>query len=201
MRLVLALLLLLPGAVLAQSSPFPALYDVARVAANDVLNVRDRPDAGSDIVATLAPDRRGVEVVETNADGTWGQINTAERSGWVSLAYMDRQPGQDGFPAMQVCSGVEPFWALRRAGDAWRYSSVDVPEMVFDEVWSAPALGRLEPYGLTLTQGGAKAHAVIRKALCSDGMSDRISGLSIEMILSVGETSGLITGCCSLTAP
>ncbi|WP_375174194.1 SH3 domain-containing protein [Pseudooceanicola sp.] len=201
MRLVLALLLLLPGLALAQSSPYPALYDVARVAADDVLNVREKPDAGSRIIGTLAPDQTGIEVAETNDDRTWAQINAGEQRGWVSLAYLERQPGQEGFPAIRACFGAEPFWALRREGAGWLYSAVDQADLLFDETWSAPALGRLEPYGMTLSNDGGTAQAVIRRELCSDGMSDRIAGLTIEMILTSGRASRLVTGCCSLTAP
>ena len=66
----------------------PTLFDVTDVADDDVLNIRTRPSAGAEILGSLAPDARGVEVVAHDASGRWAQINTGEHSGWVALRYL-----------------------------------------------------------------------------------------------------------------
>jgi hypothetical protein len=104
--------LALPGA--ATQDGWPAIHDVTGVAADDVLNIRERPDASSPIVGQLAPDAT-VEVIRPNERLTWGLVNAGERTGWVSLRYLQRRPGQwDGaFPEIASCFGTEPFWSLR----------------------------------------------------------------------------------------
>lgn len=60
-RLVLALGLLWPG--LAAAQVLPALYDVAGVAGDDVLNVQVGPDADSAAMGSLPPNAKAVELV------------------------------------------------------------------------------------------------------------------------------------------
>ncbi|KGM49834.1 SH3 domain-containing protein [Pseudooceanicola atlanticus] len=207
--LVLGLLLVFSGPVLAQPTLLPALHDVTGVAGDDVLNIREAPDAGSPIIGTLAPDAKGIEVIATNDTETWGLINTEERAGWVSLAYLTVQPGQDfgDFPAVSTCFGTEPFWfAKREANDGdpyWVYESPDGPGMSLSEDWRDNAGGRPDRFGLILGEGETSGHAVIARASCNDGMSDREYGLTIDLILQGegGDQDGsprLLSGCCRL---
>ena len=59
--LALLLALALPSGAAAKG--LPALHDVTGVAADDVLNVRARPDASAPVLGALTPDATGVEVV------------------------------------------------------------------------------------------------------------------------------------------
>jgi len=195
-----ALLLIWPLSLTAQEA-LPALYDVARVAADDVLNVRAEPGASAPIVGTLAPDQNGVEVVERNADGTWGRILIAEGTGWVSLAYLDRQAGQEGFPAVHSCTGTEPFWGLWPESGGWLYSSPDGPDHSLDEVWGDRSVSRTDRYGLVLGWEDISASVVLRRELCSDGMSDRLYGLSADVLMTEGGQTRLLTGCCRVSTP
>ncbi len=118
-------LALLSGSAAAQE--MPSLHDVTGVAADDVLNVRSGPDAGSARIGALAPGATGVEVIELSGTG-WGRVNVDEGSGWVSLRYLARQPDQPPVPDRLTCFGTEPFWSLARDGDAARYVTPDGPE-------------------------------------------------------------------------
>lgn len=181
---------------LAAAQGFPALYDVTGVAAGDVLNVRSGPGAGEEIIGSLDPTATGIEVIE-EADG-WGLVNTGERSGWASLTYLARQPGQeDGtLPPRLRCGGTEPFWSLVTTGE-----EVILDEAATNQTRSWPqsrtltAQGRLGPYAI-LGDGDSPV-ALVSRASCSDGMSDRAFGLRLEVLVE-GEDPYLLSGCCSI---
>ncbi len=183
----------------------PALYDVRDVAPDDVLNVRARPDARSAILDTLAHDARGIEIIATDESGRWGMIGLGESTGWVSLRYLARRPGQDPgtLPTPLHCFGTEPFWALAigHAGEAG-FSAPEEAERVLTLRWAdTSANNGPAAFGLLLVSEGAEsleAHAVIRRRICHDGMSDGAYGLGIDAILSDAAGRSLISGCCSL---
>ena len=90
LRLITALFRLLSAPLSAQD--YPLFHNVTGVAANDVLNVRASPSAGTPILHFLPPDAHWVEVVEVQ--GNWGRINFGEGSGWASLRFLT--PVADG---------------------------------------------------------------------------------------------------------
>lgn len=197
--LALGLVAILPMGLAAQ--PLPALYHVQGVAADDVLNIRAEPTTSAPIIGTLAPDARGIEVVARNAAGTWGQVNTGEQSGWVSLRFMARSGvhiDHYNLPVGLRCFGTEPFWSLENTGGAWAYRT---PEASRDglEIWIAQDTGIAEDLRrMVLFNGmGGPATAFIHPAECNDGMSDRAYGLAIGVMLS--PSALLLSGCCSLT--
>ena len=57
-----------PG--MATVDTWPALYDVAFVASDDVLNIRSGPGASFDIIGSLAHDAEGVEVTARDLPGS-----------------------------------------------------------------------------------------------------------------------------------
>ena len=196
-RTALALILALAGPALAtQEYILPTLFDVAGVAANDVLNIRAEPDAGASVIGTLAPDATGIEVVEERRG--WGRVNTAESSGWVSMRFLTYrtdvwEPGE--LPAGFRCLGTEPFWdAKREAGNLVLRS----PE---DQAGDArPVQGVLDtgvfrdPSRVVVAQDMTLfAHPQV----CSDGMSDRLYGLSATLVLH-GNQPRMLSGCCSI---
>jgi uncharacterized membrane protein len=200
-RLLAFLMLLAPAAA---AEPLPWLYDVARVAADDVLNVRDAPDAAAPVIGTLAPDARGIEVVAGDATGGWGQINTGERAGWVALRYLDPEAGvwqPGGLPAGLACSGTEPFWSLRPGDGQAVFATPEGGDRTFE---LAAALDRgIEDdprRALVAVRSGTRLTAAITPASCSDGMSDRAYGLEILLILEDAGPARLLNGCCSIAA-
>ena len=209
MRALAALLALLWAVpALATQDRWPALFDVTGVAADDVLNIRAAPDAGAGIVGTLAPDAAGIEVIRPDDRETWGLVNTGEGTGWVSLRFLARRPGQffGAVPDRARCLGTEPFWSLDIADGTLEFSAMDDPSATgrVDAVHpSANRLGRAAlSLRLTDPSGATRRDGVgfLSTESCSDGMSDRAYGYRIDLVL--GDRSGVAaySGCCSLVA-
>lgn len=193
--------LLLAGSAMAEG--FPALYDVNGVAVDDVLNLRATPDAGSDALGFLAPNARAVEVVRLNDVGTWGLIGRGEGGGWAAMQYLKRQPGQDSgaFPDQLQCNGTEPFWSLGILPHQTTFALAGVSTTDFGTGQRMGSRNRTDRWALTATAPGASMTAVIATGLCSDGMSDRVYGLSLDAVVSDQTGIAAYSGCCSLTTP
>ncbi len=186
----------------------PALYDVRGVAADDTLNIRQAPSASSTIIGTLAPDATGIEVVAKGPTGSWGRINTGEQSGFVSLAFLTRQPGQPTIMDTPVtqCFGTEPFWGITfRHTGATTGGTWSTPEETRDLSFliGPRAAGRADRFAITGTGTSLVTKrtltGVIRAEYCTDGMSDRQYGLAIDLLsLKGGTDRTLFTGCCSI---
>ncbi|MFT7592846.1 MAG: putative membrane protein [Paracoccaceae bacterium] len=187
--------LLWAGACAAE--PFPALYDVSGVAADDVLNVRRTPESGADLLGTLAPDLRGVEVVATDTSGRWGLVNLGESAGWASLRYLRRQHDNPDYAlgATLWCSGTEPFWSLRLSqGKSAEFSTPS-------ETIAIPGVGLItagtsRPDRFFVGLGGGSI-TILRREICSDGMSDQSFGIGIDLLTDHGGVV-LYSGCCSV---
>ncbi|WP_298806862.1 SH3 domain-containing protein [uncultured Lentibacter sp.] len=186
-------------ATAANAQELPALYDVYDVGTEDVLNLRAEPKSTSAILGALPPDATGVEVVEAR-DG-WGLLNTGERSGWASMRYLAAASVQPphGYPAR--CFGTEPFWQLRNAADMTLDLAEGAP-LRFEPVDRGTALGYSGKFFATARTRGEAAEAglsaVITRAQCNDGMSDRVFGLSVDLLLTSDGVTTLLTGCCTL---
>ena len=182
-------------------APLPQLFDVMGVAADDRLNVRSGPGTGYRVISTLAPDATGVEVVARNAAGTWGQVNTGERAGWVALHFMRaRGVHIDNYnlPVGIRCFGTEPFWSLTHDGAG---------QLVLDAPGKDP-----QPFALEIAQDSGIPGDLRRMlratgsagvltgyaypAMCDDGMSDRRYGLALGLMPR--SDGPLLTGCCTL---
>ncbi|KNG93340.1 COG3650 family protein [Pseudaestuariivita atlantica] len=199
-RLILSLVLLVWSAAAATAqTALPALFDVANVASDDVLNIRAAPSSGAPIVGALSFAARNVEVVETSADGRWGRVNTGEQSGWAHLSFLSRVPGQpdSDLPQPLTCFGTEPFWSLTlEAGEAGLSTPGDV--VGFDILTTQRASGRTDRYSFIATQVLRDLHGVVRREMCNDGMSDRAYGLDVDLIVLRGGQAVQLSGCCSV---
>ena len=200
-RLVL-FLVTLSGPALATQDAWPALFYVSGVDIDDVLNVRATPDVTAPVIATLSHDAKDVEVIAPNDSQSWGRVNTGETSGWVSLAYLRRQPGQwlGARPAIRRCGGAEPFWSLSLGGsDSVSFVEPAAPVRTgqVEKHWTSE--NRRDRHGFSA--GFGDDHdllAIVEMAECSDGSSDRINGLSVDIVIG-GPTGGrMLSGCCSL---
>ncbi|QFS84532.1 Bacterial SH3 domain protein [Roseivivax sp. THAF40] len=194
MRGASALLAAILFAAPVAAQDLPALYDVTGVAADDVLNVREGPSASSTQIGTLAPDASDIEV--SAIDGGWGRVNTQERSGWASLSFLSRQAGQwaEGLPDPQTCFGTEPFWSLDISGDMFAFQFFDKGLQSGPITLRTRASGRPDRFAFAGEAGAERAILVMGRAECSDGMSDRLYGLTADFL--IGDT--LYSGCCSV---
>lgn len=195
MILILTLLLLL--ALPLRAEDFPATFAVTGVAANDVLNIRARPDAGAAIIGAIGPDATGVEVLGTS--GNWAIVNTEEGSGYASLRFLAREPSP-AWHALETpltCLGTEPFWSLEidPGAGTTRYLTPEdqspLPEPI-TALWPA------EPWAQSAAVGLADGLAVMTGAECSDGMSDRAYGIAVDIFRAGPDGASRVSGCCSL---
>lgn len=192
-----AVCLVLIGAA-TQAQTLPDRYMTDGVAADDVLNIRSEPNAGSEIVGSLGPFTLNVEVLRT-LDG-WGQIPTPEGMGWVSMRFLASNPWPaNEAPRPLICSGTEPFWtfALYPRGTEYSELGLDIgtprPQTILSEdvapngflirAQEGPTLNR------TLTVDGRA---------CNDGMSDRRYGMSATLFTSAPDGNYVQTGCCTM---
>jgi len=197
--LTCCLALAAPTAAAAQDF-VPRLYDVAGVAADDVLNVRAGPSASAAIVGALAPGRERVEVIGLDDTANWGRIGTGEGGGWVSMAYLERRYlGETGMAEGMRCLGTEPFWSLTFSGG--------------EATWSTPGTERTFPVAADRSLPSSAAHVygwsatgdeplsgVIVATACSDGMSDRPYGWQTGLVRRTSAGVELLSGCCTLSS-
>lgn len=202
-RHLAALALVIAGLAPAAAQDLPALYDVTGVGAGDVLNVREHPRATSTQIGSLTPGATGVEVTALSDSGDWGRVNTAERAGWVAMSYLaaTAAPAAESyFDGPLVCYGTEPFWRLDSAPDGTiTHNSPDADPLVL--IRTATALSQNRARASQFVEAvaeGASLTGVLRVAECSDGMSDRLYGLSLDMALTTGEDRVFVSGCCTL---
>lgn len=204
MRHLLAFCLCLAAAGPALATPkyvLPTLFDVSGVSAGDRLNIRDRPSASGAVIGTLAPDATGVEVVaERNG---WAMVNTAERAGWVNaryLAYRTDVWTAGALPATLNCLGTEPFWALRQVGSRMVFETPGTSRPLDRRAVLDDGRFRSPVRAVVAGDGNGRMTAVIQPAQCSDGMSDRVYGLSAVLVFDgAGQRSQMLSGCCRIT--
>lgn len=196
-RFLCAAILLSASAATAQTPYETDYFNVTGVAADDVLNIRSEPDAGAEIIGTLAHDTSWVEV--TARSGDWAQVSSDEQAGWVAIAYLERaEPAmlEYGVPAGLSCGGTEPFWSATMDETSFEFSAFwHEPESVSYAIEATPRARSIGyPVFLMLDGGGV---AVLEPRYCSDGMSDIPQGWTLEVVLP-GQYDRALDGCCSL---
>lgn len=180
---------------------FPAFFNVTGVAVEDVLNVRASPSTSASIIAKLSHDDQNIEVVRHDPDGEWGLVNIGETAGWVSLRFLERASGQvdDQLPRPLICTGTEPFWSLQignsNAAELLRPGDTPVGITLLDPV---TASNRTDRYAIFGQSEESVYTFIFHRNMCSDGMSDRAYGLSVDLFLTEKSGVNYVTGCCSL---
>lgn len=197
---ILAALTALFFATAADAQDIPALYSVHGVANHDVLNIRQEPSARSPIVGGFRPRERGIEVVGLSEDRRWGLVRTQEGVGWSAIRYL-RQERADTWQEGQqplTCFGTEPFWSLNLFLPTNRAEFEDLATGGFEVRTNAPLMNLTRhPATMALSFVGARqGFMAIRQGVCSDGMSDRLYGLEVQVYWA-DQREGL-SGCCML---
>ncbi len=93
--------ILTPNALLAVADG-PDFYAVRNVKQNDVLNMRDKPNAKAKVVGTIPFDARGIEnagetfpEVKSDMDSpVWCKIRYKDAAGWVACRYLMEDSGE-----------------------------------------------------------------------------------------------------------
>lgn len=202
MKFALSVCFLLIWSTFAQAQAVPAFYDVSGVAADDVLNVRAAPGVGNSIIAKLTSDAANIEVVAFDETGDWARINVGEASGWVAARFLTRRAGQpdDRLPRPLVCTGTEPFWSLNvgrsETAELTRMGEDPIPVTTLDPVTSENRTDRYAIFG----QGDDRVFTfMFQRDACSDGMSDRVYGISVDLFMTEQTGVTYLTGCCNIT--
>ncbi|MBM7067144.1 COG3650 family protein [Actibacterium sp. 188UL27-1] len=177
----------------------PGLFRVSGVASNDVLNIREEPTVRSPILSAYPFDARGIEVVGYNETGRWAKVGLGERNGWVAAKFLTA----DTSAAPLGCFGAEPFWNLTIDAPDARYEGVDTPRITMNVVRAQSRLPDVSGVAAFDLDGIDYAmSAIIRPRQCSDGMSDRMYGWGIDLMIhrAATPTDGPthLAGCCTL---
>lgn len=197
MRLALAFVFGMAGAALAQD--YPALHDVTGVAGDDRLNLRSRPTVRGEVIGTLAPDAKGIEIIAE--ENGWGRLNLGGQSGWAKLSLLAPVAGSALPQAAQfTCFGTEPFWSLSVTPGA--AAVLTRPEGAAQRFALGPlttASGRVQPFAALGRREAERMTLVVSRGQCSDGMSDALYGLE-AVVVTGGPGTRVYSGCCSLAA-
>ncbi|MGB0798262.1 MAG: hypothetical protein ACPGRD_02960 [Planktomarina sp.] len=178
----------------ADGQNLPALYNVSNVATNDTLNVRRAPSGSADIVVKFPHNALNVEIIKLSPNGRWGMTNVGEGTGWLSMAYLERQSGQRGFPKLNHCYGTEPFWNLRFERATLVLDDLGAEAHRASPLWRTGSANVTNVFGF----GASDMHAVLIRETCHDGMSDREFGYRVELLQGNGPGTRMVSGCCSL---
>lgn len=177
----------------------PAFHDVTGVASDDVLNIRERPDATAPIIGTLDPQTTGVEVVAVTGD--WAMVNTPDASGYAAIRFLTRQDGPDWNTLERPlhCLGTEPFWSLAIA-PANRTAWLSTPEELDPEPMAIGTIWPALPWSSSAAFAVPDGFVALSPAACSDGMSDRSYAIAVDIFLH-GAGGSRLSGCCTLSLP
>ena len=192
-RLVLLAFLATPA---LGEGALPALHDVSGVAADDVLNLRQAPNAQADIVSSLPSGATGIEVLAINEG--WAQVNTPEGVAFAKASFLARQPGLDWYSLAQpiTCFGTEPFWSLG-LNPQTRLAVLSDP--AGDSFLTLPALWPADPLAPVAAVQLSNGFVTLTPQICGDGMSDRSYGIAANLFLTAADgTPSRLSGCCSL---
>ena len=165
------------------------------------MNVRSNPGAKSEVIASLGPDAAGIEITRTSEDGSWGRLNAGEATGWVSMRYLVRQDAEaQGVPQITQCFGTEPFWSLDRGPEVIELKLPGRPGSLLSFSFEQTAAGRLDRHAIGGFDGAGQSFTlVIGQSECSDGMSDRLYGLTADFLRESADGPEMLSGCCTIS--
>ena len=94
------------------------------------------------------------------------------------------------------CFATEPFWTLWiQQGVAAEFSTPEEVYPLGSAGYLTTAQGRPDRFFVGM---GGEATAVLRREMCSDGMSDRAFGIGIDLLIDRGGPA-MYSGCCSVS--
>jgi len=180
--------------VISAAAQTAGLYAVQDVAANDTLNVRAGAGAGFADLGDIAYDGQ-VRVVGFSADGKWAKVPWADGTAWVSARFL-RLIQVEGavLPKVLHCGGTEPFWSAEITPDAISFEPMGGVSMNATIYAAVPAEGR--PADFIVGILAPPMTGVLRKQICSDGMSDRDYPWSVVLMDASGIGMKVVEGCC-----
>jgi len=201
MKWIIVALLTLLYPVMATAQTLPALYSVAGVDEDDVLNIRAEPRPSAFAIESYAWDARDIEVVALDPTGKWGQININETTGWVAMNWLEPQfsAGNSLLPRPLVCFGNEPFWTLDIGNTPFaELGWMDGITIRYSGLYTISSASRTGRYMMIAENTDKSLHAFVERKACNDGMSDRAYGLDMNLLIRNGDDTKYFAGCCSV---
>lgn len=198
--LICLTLVLFPISSLAQQ--LPALFSVANIKEDEFLNIFAEIDRNSEVIATFPWDARDIEITALNETGDWGQININERAGWVEMQFLEEQflAGSSLLPRPLICFGNEPFWTLDVGLTPFaELGWLDGETVRFSGLHTISSASREGRYMMIAENNGKSLHGFVERKTCSDGMSDRVYGLDMNLLVRDGRETRYFAGCCSIS--
>ena len=196
MRTLLLILSLLAAPVAAQQ--FPAIYSVAEDGAADRIPVYADRDEAARQIGSYPPYAVGIEVLRIAQGGAWAQVGWGEVNGWIRTDRITRDPDlpPGEFPLQLVCSGVEPSWRIGLYPGGLEYDSMATGRRDLTALQMRTAengfFASFEE-GPTLNR-----HLTVRRARCTDTMSDRRYGWEGLLFTDAPDGSYVEAGCCTM---
>lgn len=181
----------------------PTLFAGNGVSNGEVIDIRTAPEETAPVIAHIPPDARDVEVVQFDASGEWGRVNHAEASGWISLARLAEQDGvwpEGSLPQSFTCFGTEPFWSLGVGPEAADFSMLGTDTVTLPVTGILATRDRDDSRRVVIAEDGSLHFTLAAlPALCSDNMSDRVFGITANVIRAQEGPPELLRGCCSIS--
>ncbi len=197
---ILCIALAAPSIAQAEYWLFPMVYEVVGIADGDALNVRAEPNAGAyDLGDLLQGQQR--EVTAFDETGHWARVLWHGEDGWVARQFLQKidQYGDDfsGMPVNLSCSGTEPFWHVEITPNA----KISFTEMGGETAWMPIETSTMSRnmYRSNYAFETQRFTGLIRRAECSDGMSDMTYGWALDLLDN--SEDDLWSGCCSTILP
>lgn len=100
----------------------------------------------------------------------------------------------DKSPQLLSCGGTEPFWSADITQDTISFEMMGEEPHVESIDWTGPAQGRPEGFIKGITAGPYTA--ILRKQICSDGMSDQEYPWAVVMMGRAEGGVQMVEGCC-----
>ncbi len=181
------------------------VYQVHRVSANDVLNLRAGPGVRHKIITQLPANGRGVVAMgeeQIVGRSTWIKIAWAGKQGWVNKRYLQAiRLGANGRPVgadvMLKCLGTEPFWKLDISERKMTVAMPHGPKYEVAVDFRQQSANNRSIAVVAAHRGNAQTTAFLQKVeRCSDGMSNKMYPYSVSAVLN---SYKVVSGCCSLS--
>lgn len=203
LRITICACLIGLGLGLAPAKATPDYFNLTELEADDTLNVRAEPFGTAEIIGTIPPGAKDIEVGTRDPSGNWGRIIWNETSGWIAIRFLEpvtpRPFMETALPDGMTCSGTEPFWGMSFRSSGAFFTTPANELITLNHRLTQVAAGRMSfPLSMNFDSESHVVVPIIRPAECNDGMSDRLHPWSIDMIVQSNGQQGLLSGCCHL---
>ncbi|VAW20626.1 hypothetical protein MNBD_ALPHA11-1758 [hydrothermal vent metagenome] len=188
----------------------PAYFRVSDVGDDGSLKIRVEPVAGAEVIGEYALEAGPIEILKI--ENGWGYVIVGEGNGWVNMAHLNEidvpKVGGSYLPQGLICAGTEPFWYSELSADEITYSRLDDAGLRFSINEAGGFEGRVGPNSFiqaSMVNGSNEVYgpdsviyAVVLGRQCSDGMSDRVHGWWVNLLVTTPRGTSALDGCCSL---